>query len=120
MISARPFPRIHRLLKKSDFDGVFRGGRRGRSHGLMVVVRTSASGHSRLGVSLSRKFGNAVKRNRARRLLRESFRLHPDLFERAVDIVALPQAGQFPDQLQEVVRSLRNAVAQALAPRKRK
>jgi ribonuclease P protein component len=42
---------------------------------------------TRLGVITSRKIGGAVERNRARRLLRESFRLHQYDFERPVDLV---------------------------------
>jgi ribonuclease P protein component len=57
-------------------------------HGCLIINwRASVSGHSRLGVVTSGKIGDAVVRSRARRLLRESFRVHQHHFERAVDII---------------------------------
>jgi ribonuclease P protein component len=68
---------------------------RAKTHGQRVVVGclianwvAAAPGmSSRLGVITSRKIGEAVERTRARRLLRESFRLHQHDLERPVDLV---------------------------------
>jgi ribonuclease P protein component len=49
--------------------------------------RLPSAAHSRLGVITSGRIGNAVVRNRARRLLRESFRLHQHDLKVPVDLV---------------------------------
>jgi ribonuclease P protein component len=54
-------------------------------------------GPARLGVTVTRKFGNAVARNRAKRVMREAFRRLPELFPNGIDLVVIPKgamAGQ--------------------------
>lgn len=46
---------------------------------------------SRLGLAVSKKIGNAVVRNRIKRLLRECFRLYPEYIPKSVDIVIVPK-----------------------------
>jgi len=111
------FDRECRMLRKADFQRVFREGRRGSVHGLRVIVAPSPTGRSRLGMAVSRRFGIAVARNRARRLLREAFRHEHADWPAALDVVALPQQG-FPDRLAEVRPSLKQAVGRAARPRR--
>ena len=108
------FRREDRLLRKAEFDRVFEAGRRGFAKGLLVFVAESAAGRSRLGLVTSRRFGGAVARNRARRLVREAFRHERAGFVRPLDLVVLPQAGGFPDRMQEVRAALVTAVQRAL------
>jgi ribonuclease P protein component len=104
--------RDRRLPHKGDFDRVFDAGRRAYVRGLVVYVSESPTGRARIGLVTSRRFGNAVHRNRARRLLREAFRLSQ--FEFApLDVVALPQPGAFPDSLELVRGALLEAVVRA-------
>ena len=68
------FERERRLRVRGDFDRVFKRGRRlGGPRFVMIALPNGRLEH-RLGIAASRKLGGAVVRNRARRLLRESFR----------------------------------------------
>jgi ribonuclease P protein component len=70
----RPKPGRGRLSRSADFDRVFRAGRShaGRELVLYVFPRGDEA-QPRLGLSVSRKVGGAVERNRVKRLLREAF-----------------------------------------------
>ncbi|MDX8410228.1 MAG: ribonuclease P protein component [Mariprofundales bacterium] len=85
------FPPSHRLRSKRDFAGM-RRGKRLHCHGLRVVYISNQLDHGRLGLAVSRKYGNAVQRNRLKRCLRAAFRQHP-LAQQPVDVLMMPQSG---------------------------
>ena len=81
------FPRERRITRGRDFQRARSMGRR-LAVGCLVLNWFEASGETtRLGVITSRKIGGAVIRTRARRLLRESFRLNQYRITRQVDLV---------------------------------
>ena len=91
--AALGFPATHRVLRKADFDVAFRHGRRLGDPLLSLVVRPNGLGHPRLGVALAAKVvGNAVARNRLRRIIRDSFRLAQHRLP-AADLVVGARAG---------------------------
>ncbi len=63
-------------------------------------------GHSRMGLVFSRKMGNAVRRNRWKRLLREAYRLRRLQLPEGMDMVVIPRKGVQPD-LFGLARSLK-------------
>lgn len=84
------FSRNERLALKQDFSRVFEKGRRFGLKGLSMWAlhpTDSASTPSRLGLAIPKAYGNAVARNRLKRLLRESFRLNKNRLKSRVDIV---------------------------------
>jgi len=69
------FRKRHRLSRARDYQAVYREGvRKGRGP-FVLFVRPNGLDHSRLGLSIPRRVGNAVQRNRIKRRLREVFRL---------------------------------------------
>ena len=93
------FPGSLRVRSRIDYDRIFQQGRRSAGAELLVVALRNELGHSRFAVSTGRKFGKAPARNRARRLLREAFRLQRETFPRGFDFIAVPRTPGFPDRL---------------------
>ncbi|MEW6067910.1 MAG: ribonuclease P protein component [Nitrospirota bacterium] len=65
---------LRSLVKKRDFEQVFREGLTAASKYLVIYAKPNELNFSRLGLSVSKKIGKAVKRNRIKRLLREAMR----------------------------------------------
>jgi len=75
-VVAKPLghPRDRRLRRRSEFSRTYEQGRKIVSRAFVLFARQNEAGITRLGVTATRKIGNAVVRNRARRLVREAFR----------------------------------------------
>ncbi len=87
-------PRRGRLSRSADFDRVMRNGRSqaGREFVLYVFPRGGEE-PARLGLSVSRKVGGAVERNRVKRLLREAFAKEGARFPAGADAVVIARPG---------------------------
>jgi ribonuclease P protein component len=81
------FPKTARLTKRSEFLDLFRKGRKVHTAHFVFFSKARGSGDSRLGVTVSTKVGNAVVRNRIKRLLREFFRQRRHTLFSSSDIV---------------------------------
>ncbi|MCI5584849.1 MAG: ribonuclease P protein component [Lachnospiraceae bacterium] len=77
------------LKKNSDFQNVYRNGKSYANKYLVMYVLENNSGKNRLGISVSKKVGNSVVRHHVTRLLRESYRLHENIFNSGLDIVVI-------------------------------
>jgi ribonuclease P protein component len=90
------FPRSRRLTTRRQFLAVYNGGtRRGASH-LALFGLLNSVGNARLGITVPKKVGNAVRRNRIKRVLRDVFRRHRASVTGSLDLVvnAFPKANQ--------------------------
>lgn len=82
-----------RLLKSSlvrkgwEFDEVYSKGKRLHGKGFTLICCPNSTGESRLGISVHRKIRGVVKRNRIKRIIRESFRLGQKQYPAGADIV---------------------------------
>jgi ribonuclease P protein component len=78
------------LVRRAEFDAVYRHGRRKSGRELVVFLRPNGLEVSRFGWSIKRALGSAVRRNRIRRRLREVVRLHRQEIHPGWDIVIHP------------------------------
>jgi len=114
-------PKRGRLSRSAEFERVYRQGRSVGNRFLVLYVfpRAGASDGPRLGLSVSRKVGGAVDRNRVKRLLREAFAAEVDRVpaDRDVVVVARPEARDLAERegLGGVRRELGDLVGRALA-----
>ncbi len=85
------FPYCVRLSQAEDFNRVFVKGNRTRDRNFTVLSRSNNLDFSRLGLAISKKCtSHAVQRNRIKRLIRESFRVHQSSLP-ALDIIVMCQ-----------------------------
>jgi ribonuclease P protein component len=105
--------RVHEHLRRSaEFDRVFARRRSASDRWLIVYGCENDLPHLRLGLSVSRKVaGNAVERNRLRRLYREAFRLTRHEMPTGIDLVLRPRCREQPT-LEELLQSLPQLVRQ--------
>jgi len=87
------FPKNERLLNRKDFVNLNRLGKRYRTEHFTVIFKENGLGISRLGITVSKKIGKAVKRNKVKRLLREFFRLNKKRFPKGFDVIVVANKG---------------------------
>ena len=87
-------PRHQRLRRSADIQRVQRTGDRIRRRLLMILFVRNGTDQTRVGLTVSRKVGNAVNRNRVKRWLREAIRHQGDELPAGFDVVVVahPQA----------------------------
>lgn len=77
------------LKKNYDFKNVYKKGKSYANKYLVMYVLENDIEKNRLGISVSKKVGNSVVRHRVTRLVRESYRLHENIFNSGLDIVVV-------------------------------
>jgi ribonuclease P protein component len=103
-------PRETRLVRRSEYDAVYREGRRRSSREFTVFLRPNGLDISRFGWSIKKALGNAVRRNRIRRRLREILRLHRQEIAPGWDMVIHPRSSaataEFLALTQELLKAM--------------
>ncbi len=75
------------LKKNHQFQFVYKNGKSYANRYLVMYVKENGTDRNRIGISVSKKVGNSVVRHRVTRLVRESYRLHEEIFNSGLDIV---------------------------------
>ena len=84
--------RMESLKKNRDFQNVYKKGKSYANRLLVMYVLENQTDRNRIGISVSKKVGNSVIRHHLTRLIRESYRLHEDVFHSGLDIVIIARA----------------------------
>lgn len=77
------------LKSYQDFQYVYHNGKSYANRYLVMYVLENNQDGNRLGISVSKKVGNSIVRHRVTRLIRESYRLHENIFNSGLDIVVI-------------------------------
>ena len=111
------FRKTEHLRSPLDFQRVYDRKRSVSDDWLIVYGCPNDLGYSRLGMSVSRKVGNAVTRNRFRRLYREAFRMTRGEIPAGLDLILIPRSSNPPslEKLKNALPKLATALAKKLA-----
>ena len=81
------FPRHYRIVRGADYRSVYGAGQKHHSGSFVLFGKENHLGYHRLGITVSRKVGSAVIRNRTKRLFREIFRKSVTALPDSLDFV---------------------------------
>lgn len=109
-IPGQKFPKSVRILKQADFDRVHQANWYAADNVLVIKAVSNETSVTRLGLSISKKVGNAVVRNRWKRRIREAFRVQREQLPGGLDIVVRPRKGAICDYA-AIENSLKSLVA---------
>lgn len=94
------------LKSNFDFQHVYKNGKSYANKYLVMYVLENNTGKNRLGISVSKKVGNSVVRHRVTRLIRESYRLHENIFNSGLDIVVVARTNASSASYAEIESAL--------------
>ncbi|MCA9075376.1 MAG: ribonuclease P protein component [Planctomycetaceae bacterium] len=119
MSEAFTFPKSRHLRHAADFQRVYSRKWRASDSHLLIFGDANPEGTTRIGLSVSKKHGNAVRRARIKRLLREAYRLKQHEIGEGLDLILIPRVGSgaelqdYQASLVRLTRKLHKRLSQA-------
>ncbi len=107
------FTKEERLLKRVQFLNVTENGKKLLTRSFIVFLKPNSLSFFCLGITVSRKVGGSVARNRVKRIVREFFRLNKSRIEKGIDIVVIAKREAAGKGFVEVSRELEKILAPA-------
>ena len=107
-----PFHKSQHIRAKADFERVYAAKIKAADGNLLIFADRNGQPRTRIGLSVSKKHGGAVVRNRLKRLLREAFRLQQHQIPSGLDLILIPLAANraslesYQDGLIKITRRL--------------
>ena len=101
------------MKKTNDFQNVYKNGKSYADKFIVVYVWKNDSSYNKVGISCSKKVGNSIVRHRFARLVRETYRLHEDIFNSGLDIVVVARACARDASFFEIEESLLSLAGKA-------
>ena len=95
-----------RIRKRPEYLSIYQHGTRTYARHFTIVAQKNELGYGRIGITVSKKVGNAVRRNRIKRLIREFFRLNKNHLIASRDIVVIGKKGMPSLSYQDVCKEL--------------
>jgi len=101
-----------RIRKKKEFLVIYKKGTRYRGKYFTIVHISNDLNFSRMAVVVSKKIGNAVKRNKIKRWIRTLFRMNKPLMDESLDLIIIPkkeiQEAAWPELQEEFLKALKS------------
>ena len=100
------YPHSESLKNNRDFQLLYKEGKSRANRYLVLYVKENGMEKNRFGVSVSKKVGNSVVRHRITRLIRESYRLHEDMFNSGLDMAVIARVSAKGKSMDEISSAL--------------
>lgn len=100
------YRKLERITNHSRYRTIYQQGVWRSSRHFTTITCSNDRGTKRLGITVTKKAGNAVRRNRIKRLIREFFRLNKSLFPAGYDVIVMARRNMPPIKYQEAYREL--------------
>ena len=97
------------LRKKDDFQAIYKSGKSVPERYVVLFYRKNDLPYSRTAFLASKKVGNSIQRNRAKRLMKESYRLNAEKFLEGYDLIFIARNTINGKKQKDVQKSLLNA-----------